>query len=187
MYGKILDQEADKLNSLMNKLLSFAQIENKSIKPNKEEVGVREFCAPIFDAVKLKYPDLNFSYQIEVQNNMMVDTTLLLSVFQNLIDNAYKYSEAQRKFLNIDIQQSKKNFVIRFKDQGIGISKKEFNSIFKKFYRVKNQFNQQGSIGLGLAFCKEIVDFMGGEIKVESVLNQGTTFTLLLPLGPKKN
>ncbi|KGE15636.1 sensor histidine kinase [Sphingobacterium deserti] len=187
MYGKILDQEADKLNSLMNKLLSFAQIENKSIKPNKEEVNVEEFCAPIFDAVKLKYPDLNFSYQIDVQNNMVVDTTLLLSVFQNLIDNAYKYSERQRKFLNIDVQQNKKNFVIRFKDQGIGISKKEFNSIFKKFYRVKNQFNQQGSIGLGLAFCKEIVDFMGGEIKVDSVLNQGTTFTLVLPLGPKKN
>ncbi|WDF67856.1 HAMP domain-containing sensor histidine kinase [Sphingobacterium oryzagri] len=187
MYGKILDQEADKLNSLMNKLLSFAQIENKSIKPNKEEVDVEEFCAPIFEAVRLKYPDLNFSYHIDVQHKMMVDTTLLLSVFQNLIDNAYKYSEAHRKFLEIDIQQNKKNFVIKFKDQGIGINKKEFNSIFKKFYRVKNQFNQQGSIGLGLAFCKEIVDFMGGEIRVESILNQGTTFILLLPLGPKKN
>lgn len=187
MYGKILDQEADKLNSLMNKLLSFAQIENKSIKPNKEEVDVEEFCAPIFDAVKLKYPDLNFSYHIDVQHQMVVDTTLLLSVFQNLIDNAYKYSEPQRKFLNIDVQQNKKNFVIKFKDQGIGINKKEFNSIFKKFYRVKNQFNQQGSIGLGLAFCKEIVDFMGGDIRVESILNQGTTFILLLPLGPKKN
>jgi len=186
MYGKILDQEADKLNSLMNKLLSFAQIENKSIKPNKEEVGVEEFCEPIFEAVKLKYPDLNFSYTIDVQNNMMVDTTLLLSVFQNLIDNAYKYSEPQRKFLHIDVQQSKKNFVIRFKDKGIGINKKEFNSIFKKFYRVKNQFNQQGSIGLGLAFCKEIVDFMGGEIKVDSMPGQGTTFTLFLPLGPKR-
>lgn len=187
MYGKILDQEADKLNSLMNKLLSFAQIENKSIKPLKEEIDVEEFCEPIFSAVKLKYPDLNFSYQIDVQNNMVVDPTLLLSVFQNLIDNAYKYSEAQRKVLDIDVQQNKKNFVVKFRDQGIGISKKEFNSIFKKFYRVKNQFNQQGSIGLGLAFCKEIVDFMGGEIKVESVLNEGTTFTLLLPIGPKKN
>jgi two-component system phosphate regulon sensor histidine kinase PhoR len=186
MYGKILDQEADKLNSLMNKLLSFAQIENKSIKPNKEEVEVEEFCEPIFEAVRLKYPDLNFSYAIGVQNNMMVDTTLLLSVFQNLIDNAYKYSEPQRKFLHIDVQQNKKNFVIKFKDKGIGINKKEFNSIFKKFYRVKNQFNQQGSIGLGLAFCKEIVDFMGGEIKVDSVPGQGTTFTLLLPLGPKR-
>ncbi len=187
MYGKILDQEADKLNSLMNKLLSFAQIENKSIKPLKEEIEVDVFCEPIFAAVKLKYPDLNFSYQIDVQNNMVVDPTLLLSVFQNLIDNAYKYSEPQRKSLNIDVQQNKKNFVIKFKDQGIGINKKEFNSIFKKFYRVKNQFNQQGSIGLGLAFCKEIVDFMGGDIKVESVLNEGTTFTLLLPVGPKKN
>ncbi|WP_437921811.1 sensor histidine kinase [Sphingobacterium sp. LRF_L2] len=187
MYGKILDQEADKLNSLMNKLLSFAQIENKSIKPNKEEVDVDEFCEPIFAAVKLKYPDLNFSYHIDVQNNMVVDSTLLLSVFQNLIDNAYKYSEPQKRYLDIELQQNKKNFVIKFKDQGIGINKKEFNSIFKKFYRVKNQFNQQGSIGLGLAFCKEIVDFMGGEIKVDSVLNQGTTFTLLLPLGPKKN
>ena len=147
---------------------------------------VEVFCEPIFEAVRLKYPDLNFSYVIDVQNNMMVDTTLLLSVFQNLIDNAYKYSEPDRKFLHIEVQQNKKNFVIKFKDKGIGINKKEFNSIFKKFYRVKNQFNQQGSIGLGLAFCKEIVDFMGGEIKVDSVPEKGTTFTLLLPLGPKR-
>ncbi|MEJ5054743.1 sensor histidine kinase [Sphingobacterium sp. MYb382] len=186
MYGKILDQEADKLNSLMNKLLSFAQIENKAIKANKEQVDVVQFCEPIFAAVKLKYPDFNFSYKIQIQHDMMVDTTLLQSVFQNLIDNAYKYSEPQRKYLHIDVQQNKKNFVIKFKDRGIGINKKEFNSIFKKFYRVKNQFNQQGSIGLGLAFCKEIVDFMGGEIKIESVLNEGTTFILFLPLGPKK-
>lgn len=187
MYGKILDQEADKLNSLMNKLLSFAQIENKSIKPNREEVNVEEFCAPIFSAVKLKYPDFSFTFDVNVQHNMMVDPTLLLSVFQNLIDNAYKYSEPQRKFLHVEIMQNKKHFVIKFRDRGIGINKKEYSSIFKKFYRVKNQFNQQGSIGLGLAFCKEIVDFMGGDIKVESVLGQGTTFTLLLPLGPKIN
>ena len=186
MYGKILDQEADKLNSLMNKLLSFAQIENKAIKANKEQVDVAQFCEPIFAAVKLKYPDFNFSYTIDVQHDMMVDTTLLQSVFQNLIDNAYKYSEPDRKYLHIEVQQNKKNFVIKFKDRGIGINKKEFNSIFKKFYRVKNQFNQQGSIGLGLAFCKEIVDFMGGDIKIESVLNEGTTFILFLPLGPKK-
>lgn len=187
MYGKILDQEADKLNSLMNKLLSFAQIENKAIKPNMEKIGVEEFCGPIFEAVGLKYPDLKFTYHIRVQNDMVVDITLLGSVFQNLIDNAYKYSGPNRKFLHIDIQQNKKNFVIKFVDKGIGINKKEFNSIFKKFYRVKNQFNQQGSIGLGLAFCKEIIDFMGGEIKVESVQNQGTTFTVYLPLGPKKS
>src|SRR5690606_11361995 len=152
-----------------------------------EEVDVMEFCEPIFDAIKLKYPDMHFTYHVDVQNNMVVDTTLLGSVFQNLIDNAYKYSEVNKRFLHVDVQQNKKNFIVKFTDRGIGINKKEFNSIFKKFYRVKNQFNQQGSIGLGLAFCKEIIDFMGGEIKVDSVQNEGTTFTLLLPLGPKKN
>jgi len=186
MYANILDQEADKLSALMNKLLSFAQIENKAIKPKLERLDVEEFCEPIFAATALKYPDMAFGHTIRVENDMLVDGTLLASVFQNLIDNAYKYSPPDRKSLYIDIGQNKKNFIVKFADKGIGIDKKEFNRIFKKFYRVKNRFNQQGSIGLGLAFCKEIVDFMGGEIRVDSVPDRGTTFAIHLPLGPKK-
>ncbi|TJZ61427.1 HAMP domain-containing histidine kinase [Sphingobacterium olei] len=186
MYGRILDQEADKLNSLMNKLLSFAQIENKSMKFNGEYIDVKEFCERVFDAFKLKYSDLKLNYSIEVESELYADPVLLNSVFQNLIDNAYKYSPVDRKVLEVVVQQNKKNFVITFEDKGIGIDKKEFNSIFKKFYRVKNQFNQQGSIGLGLAFCKEITEFMGGEIKVESQLGIGTIFTLTFPLDVKK-
>lgn len=182
MYGRILDQEADKLNSLMNKLLSFAQIENKSLKFKGEYVDLEEFCQGIIDATKLKYPDLKLDHKITVSRQIHTDPVLLTSVFQNLIDNAYKYSSPDRKILEINVQQNKKNFVILFKDQGIGIDKKEFNSIFKKFYRVKNQFNQQGSIGLGLAFCKELTEFMGGEIKVESHVNVGTVFTLSFPI-----
>jgi len=110
---------------------------------------------------------------------------LLTSVFQNMVDNAYKYSDASNRFLKVDIYQTKKNFVILFKDKGIGIKKSELNNVFKKFYRVKNQFNKQGSIGLGLTFCKEVTEFMGGEIKVESEVGVGTTFTLLFPLNAK--
>lgn len=182
MYGRILDQEADKLNSLMNKLLSFAQIENKSLKFKGEYIDLEEFCQGVIDATRLKYPDLKLDYTIHVNRQIHTDPVLLTSVFQNLIDNAYKYSSPDRKVLEINVQQNKKNFVILFKDQGIGIDKKEFNSIFKKFYRVKNQFNQQGSIGLGLAFCKELTEFMGGDIKVESQVNVGTVFTLSFPI-----
>ena len=186
MYGRILDQEADKLNNLMNKLLSFAQIENKSIKFNGEKIDLEEFSRRFFEATRLKYPDLNLTYSIDVKRDMYADPVLLTSVFQNLVDNAYKYSRPDNKILDVKIQQTKKNFIILFKDEGIGIDKKEFNSIFKKFYRVKNQFNQQGSIGLGLAFCKEITEFMGGEIKVDSQINVGTIFTLIFPLDVKK-
>jgi len=182
MYGRILDQEADKLNNLMNKLLSFAQIENKSLKFNGEYIAINEFCQRLIDATKLKYPDFKVEFSTNATQEMFADPVLLNSVFQNLIDNAYKYSPPDRKVLDIKVEQNKKNFVIEFKDQGIGIDKKEFNSIFKKFYRVKNQFNQQGSIGLGLAFCKEITEFMRGEIKVESQIGKGTVFTLIFPL-----
>ncbi len=186
MYGRILDQEADKLNNLMNKLLSYAQIENKSIKFHGEYIALNEFCSQIFEASKIKYPDMNIDYEVNTTKEIFVDPVLLSAVFQNMVDNAYKYSSPGRRSLKVSVEQNKKNFVILFKDQGIGIDKKEFNSIFKKFYRVKNQFNQQGSIGLGLAFCKEITEFMGGEIKIESQLGVGTIFTIVFPIEVKK-
>lgn len=185
MYGRILDQEADKLNNLMNKLLSYAQIENKSIKFKGEYIDINALSKRAIDAARLKYPDLELNFETTARDELFADPVLLNAVFQNLIDNAYKYSPVDRKSLTIRIEQNKRNFVVVFKDKGIGIDKKEFNSIFKKFYRVKNQFNQQGSIGLGLAFCKEITEFMGGDIKVESQLNVGTTFTLLFPIEVK--
>ncbi len=181
MYGKILDQEADKLNNLMNKLLSFTQIENKSLKFKGEYVDLNSFCEEVFEGTRIKYQDLTLTSNIDVDSKMYTDPVLLNSVFQNLIDNAYKYSEVSRKFIDISVQQSKKHFVMKFVDQGIGINKNELKNIFKKFYRVKNQFNQGGSVGLGLAFCKEITEFMGGEIKVQSVEGEGTIFTLIFP------
>lgn len=185
LYANILDQEADKLNSLMNKLLSFTQIENKSIKFKGELIDLEDFSEGFFAANKLKYPEMDIEYTVDVEKPIISDPVLLTSVFQNMVDNAYKYSDASNRFLKVDIYQTKKNFVILFKDKGIGIKKSELNNVFKKFYRVKNQFNKQGSIGLGLAFCKEVTEFMGGEIKVESEVGVGTAFTLLFPLNAK--
>lgn len=181
MYGKILDQEADKLNSLMNRLLSFAQIENKSIKFKGEWIDLHQFCKEFFSALQIKYPDMDIRYEVKATQEMYADPILLTAVFQNLVDNAYKYSNPVRRSVAVDIQQTRKNIVIVFKDKGIGIAKSELKNVFKKFYRVKNQFNQGGSIGLGLSFCKEITVFMGGEIKVESTVGEGTTFTLTFP------
>src|SRR5690606_38475527 len=139
MYGRILDQEADKLNSLMNKLLSFAQIENKSLRFNGEYIDINEFCQHIIDASRLKYPDLKLNFTTNAAQEMFADPVLLSGVFQSLVDNGYKDSPVDRKILDIKVEQTKKNFVIVFKHQGIGIDKKDFNSIFQKFYRVKNQ------------------------------------------------
>jgi two-component system phosphate regulon sensor histidine kinase PhoR len=180
-YGKILDEEADKLNDLMNKLLSFTQLENKSITIKKDKINVDKFAQGYIDTFKIKYPDFKLSCHIDDVVFFNTDPVLLGSIFQNLIENAYKYSHPDAKELVIDITHEKRNIIFSFKDKGIGIPKNELSNIFKKFYRLENQYNQNGSVGLGLAFCKELANFMGGEITVHSRVEQGSEFRVTLP------
>lgn len=180
-YGKILDEEADKLNELMNKLLSFTQIENKSITLKEEEIDIESFISRYIETFKIKYADFNLKFKINGVETFYTDPVLLGSVFQNLIENAYKYSHPQQKELFISISHEKRNIVFSFADKGIGIPKNELNNVFKKFYRIENQYNQNGSVGLGLAFCKELVNFMNGDITVYSKVNEGSEFIVTLP------
>ncbi|MBD1367410.1 HAMP domain-containing histidine kinase [Mucilaginibacter sp. ZT4R22] len=180
-YGKILDEEADKLNELMNKLLSFTQLENRSINVKREEIKLPDFVKGYIDTFKIKYPDFKLEQQVEVAK-FNSDPVLLGSVFQNLMENAYKYSHPGKKELFISIKQEKRNIVFSFADKGIGMEKNEQGDVFKKFYRIENQYNQNGSVGLGLAFCKELVNFMGGTIALNSKINEGSTFIVTLPM-----
>ena len=181
MYGKILDEEADKLNGLMNKLLAFTQIENKAIQLNQDKINMVDFIESTVESHRLKHPDFDFTFEVTGFRAFITDPVLLGSLFDNLVENAYKYSPPERKKLHISARLIKGRVVFRFTDQGIGIPASEINNIFKKFFRVQNQYNQNGSVGLGLAFCKELVNFMGGEISVRSKVNKGTEFKIVLP------
>lgn len=180
-YGKILDEEADKLNELMNRLLSFTQLENRTIAIHRQGVDVETFAKGYIDTFRIKYPDFEIDFALNKIDVFYTDPVLLGSVFQNLMENAYKYSHLDKKQLSIKITQQKKNIVFSFTDKGIGIPNTELSNIFKKFYRLENQYNQNGSVGLGLAFCKELVNFMNGDIIVRSKKNQGSTFIVILP------
>ncbi len=181
LYGKILDEEADKLNGLMNKLLAFTQIENKAIILNQDEINIVDFIESTIDVHTLKHPDFDFTYETSGFTTFVTDPVLLGSLFDNLAENAYKYSSPNQKKLHVSARLIKDKVVFRFKDTGIGIPSSEINNIFKKFYRVQNRYNQNGSVGLGLAFCKELVNFMNGEISVKSIVDKGTEFKIVLP------
>ena len=181
LYGKILDEEADKLNGLMNKLLAFTQIENKAIKLNQEEVNIVDFIESTIESHTLKHPDFKITYEVIGFKTFITDPVLLGSLFDNLAENAYKYSKPEQKKLHISAKLIKGVLVFRFADKGIGIASSELNNIFKKFFRIQNEYNQMGSVGLGLAFCKELVNFMEGEISVKSKVGSGTEFKIVLP------
>jgi two-component system phosphate regulon sensor histidine kinase PhoR len=180
-YGKILDEEADRLNDLMNTLLSFTQLENNAIRAKKEEILIENFIKGYIDTFMIKYPDFKINYSIQGAVKFYTDPVLLGSLFQNLMENAYKYSNPRRRELAIMVRKEKKDIIFSFADKGIGIAKDEITHIFKKFYKVENQYNQQGSAGLGLAFCKELVNFMNGSITVNSKINVGSEFIITLP------
>jgi two-component system phosphate regulon sensor histidine kinase PhoR len=180
-YGKILDEEADKLNELMNRLLSFTQLENKSINIQKSRINLDGFVRGYIDTFKIKYPDFKLKCSIRGAEYFYTDPVLLGSVFQNMIENAYKYSHPDHKELYIKVAIERRNIMFTFIDKGIGIPKNELNNIFRKFYRLENQYNQNGSVGLGLAFCKELVNFMNGEITVQSKIDEGSRFIVTLP------
>lgn len=183
-YGKILDEEADKLNDLMNKLLSFTQLENNAIQIKKEEIDVEDFVQGYIDTFRIKYPDFKINHKIHDADKVYTDPVLLGSIFQNLMENAYKYSNPNRRELAITVVVEKRNMVISFADKGIGIARGEMGNIFKKFYKIENKYNQNGSVGLGLAFCKELANFMNGEITVNSKIHEGSEFIVTLPYEP---
>lgn len=183
-YGKILDEEADKLNDLMNKLLSFTQLESKSITIKYEKINLEVFAHNIIDTFQLKYPDYEIDLDVSNIQALYTDPVFLNSIFHNLMENAYKYSSRDNKYLAIKIIKIRKNIHFYFTDKGIGIKSNELTNIFKKFYRIQNQYNQQGSVGLGLAFCKELVIFMNGSINVTSKIDKGSVFEIILPQNP---
>ncbi|MDE6199651.1 MAG: ATP-binding protein, partial [Muribaculaceae bacterium] len=114
-----------------------------------------------------------------------VDEMHFTNVIFNLLDNAVKY---RREDVPLDIKVSTADIAnsrleITIKDNGIGIKKEHLRKIFDKFYRVPtgNKHDVKG-FGLGLAYVYKMIDLLGGTIKVESEINQGTKFIIILPL-----
>jgi len=156
-------------------------LENRSIAIKKEEIDVLAFTNRYKETFKIKYPDFKITCDVKGVKSFYTDPVLLGSIFQNLVENAYKYSHPDKKELHISAFAEKKHIIFSFADKGIGIPKSELSNIFKKFYRIENKYNQNGSVGLGLAFCKELVNFMNGDITVNSKPNEGSEFIVSLP------
>jgi signal transduction histidine kinase len=114
-----------------------------------------------------------------------VDEMHFTNVIFNLLDNAVKYRSEERPLeLNVSSRDlGEKSLEITIQDNGIGIRKDDVKKIFDKFYRVStgNRHDVKG-FGLGLAYVKKIVTELGGDISVESELNHGTKFIIILPL-----
>ena len=183
-----VNKEIDRLNRIVSDLLTLVNIDSGAMKLNLAEVDVQ---ALLQEQVKRLLPlarENGIELDCTARDALSVtgDQLKLQQVIYNVIDNAIKYTPRGGE-VHCTLNRSGRMAVIRIADTGEGIPAEDLPHIFDRFYRVdKARSRETGGTGLGLSIVKQIVLSHGGTITPESVLGQGTTFTIQLPLAAKK-
>ncbi|NET71907.1 MAG: hybrid sensor histidine kinase/response regulator [Sphaerospermopsis sp. SIO1G2] len=141
------------------------------------------FCHQILEDIHLTALEKKVTIEFNICGDFeqsLWDEKLLRHILENLLGNAIKYSTPHSQ-VNFTLIQHKKTVVFKIQDWGIGISAADQQQLFTPFYRGENVHNIYGT-GMGLAIVKKCVDTLDGKILVDSKINSGTTFTVILPL-----
>jgi len=182
-YAKAISQSARRLAALITNILKLNKLENQQIFPKHEEYDLSgQLCESLLqfeDAWERKC--LNVETRIEDEVRICSDAELLSLVWNNLISNAVKFTPSGGT-LGVRLKTEGNFVVISVSDTGCGMTAETGKHIFEKFYQGDTSHATQGN-GLGLALVKRVMDILNGEISVQSVYGQGSTFTVKIRRG----
>jgi two-component system phosphate regulon sensor histidine kinase PhoR len=182
-FLKIIERNTQRLDLLIQDLLTISALESERIKLNLQPVELRQLVEKIFS--DLKPPAENKNVELVNQLPELTatgDVNRLEQVLANLVDNAIKYGRAQGKVVVGGKKLDDGKLEIFVQDDGPGIPAESLDRVFERFYRVdKARSRDQGGTGLGLSIVKHIVQAHGGEVWVKSELGKGATFFFTLP------
>jgi PAS domain S-box-containing protein len=184
-YLHIVQANTDALAALVNDLLDISKIEagriDLEIKPVQMEMVIQEAIAIHRQALESKGLKINISLPSDLPP-VRADRGRIAQVLNNLINNAYKYSNPGG-LVSVSAMAEGDFLEVAIADTGVGISKEDQKKLFTKFFRAKNPATREaGGTGLGLAISKSIVEKHKGEIWVESQLGKGSAFHFTIPL-----
>jgi signal transduction histidine kinase len=200
-YGQVSDQvktslsivenATDRLAVLVDDLLNVSRIEQGRIKITMEALNIAPIVKEIITelSVQAVAKKLELVYNPFQENfpPINIDPERLKQILINLIGNAIKYTPKGRVEVIIAEKSRGKTLEIKIKDTGIGMSAKDREKLFQKFYRVQNAATKEiTGTGLGLWITKQLVELMGGTIMVDSMENSGTQFTIEFPVAKKQ-
>lgn len=184
-FLNIIEIETDRLTYLIQDLLILSEIENKNKIIEEEEIDVLENMNQITNVLEQLARKKNIKMKINVKENIPYiygNNSWFKQMLINLIDNAIKYTPEDGDVL-VSVGNDSKNMYINVSDTGIGIDKEHIERLFERFYRIdKSRTREIGGTGLGLAIVKHIVRSFYGKINIESQIDEGTKFNIVLPL-----
>jgi K+-sensing histidine kinase KdpD len=171
-------EEGERLSRLVENLLDVSRLESGNAEPRREQVSLAEVLEAARDSIGAAGQLVQFAVELELPP-MRADPVQLERAFANLLDNAARHGEG--KAIQVSARVVAACVEVRIVDQGPGIPVDDRERIFMPFYQAKPEATRKGS-GLGLAIAKGFVEANGGEIGVESLPGQGTSFIVSLPL-----
>jgi len=181
-YISGLNAASNSLLAIVNNILSITEIEAGKSSLNLVDCDILDLIKNARDSLQLMAEKKGIKIIIESNFNHLfvkLDKGKFLTIMNNLINNAIKYSNEGT--ILISVQFSENILTVNIKDEGIGISKNNLERIFKQYERIESGSTQLNEgFGIGLSLVKGYCEVMGGEISVQSTLNEGSTFTVRL-------
>ena len=185
--NKIL-RNSQRLNSLVEDLLALARLDAQDVALDKQKLNLSELINQIGEDFKSSLQKDNPRLCIDLPTEPLEisgDSEKLISVFENLIENAAAHAESLTTItIQAKLDPSEKSVVCQIKDDGQGIPEGQLDRLFERFYRLeKGRSRERGGTGLGLSIVHEIIEAHGGDIVVQSKLGEGSVFSFRFPIA----
>lgn len=183
-YGKMIQQNTEKLNGLILELLEFRRLETGHKVLSIQRLSVSDKLRNIAESFCELAENKNLNYRLDIEPDIEwnTDISCFSKIVNNLISNAFKYTPEEGN-ITIGLKVENQFLTLNISNSGKGIAKENLAKIFDR-YKILDSFEMNGKNsrnGLGLAICKNMVTLLNGEINVSSIQNEITTFTVTLP------
>lgn len=173
--------QSERLETMVSDMLLISKLSQHHISIDKTKFDLLELVTQAQKSFQKEYDKKGLTLQIPTTSLFIhADYKKVLTIMNNLIHNALRYSE--QGVVTVDYYEESNHIIITVEDQGFGISAEDLDSLFERFYRVDSARNSKiGGSGLGLSITKQLVEEHGGKILVESEINKGSKFKVILP------
>ena len=189
----LIERNGNNLLSLVNQILDLSKIENNQLTIQYSQGDLVSYIKYIAESFTPNANAQNIILRIESQEPKIImdyDPEKIRHILSNLLSNAIKYTSSSG-MVKIEVaidppnNPAPSNVIIKVSDTGRGIPDTDLPYIFDRFYQANDTVNKAGGTGIGMALTKELIKLLEGDIQVRSVVDQGTTFTVQLPIHNK--
>jgi PAS domain S-box-containing protein len=189
-FVEIISQSSILLLSIINDIVDLASIESGQVRLNIQKINLNDELRKLSEQFSYKQKAHGISLIVETpltdrNANIFTDSTKLIQILSNLINNAYKFTKKGKISFGYNLRDDFLEFFV--KDTGVGIPPEHQDRVFDRFYQVDSAVSRQYSgTGLGLSICKAYAELLGGRIWLTSVPNEGSIFSFTIPYKKKE-